>query len=135
MSLRNIQWIADSGLLVGLTTIGEFTAPPALRALSLSSTDFTLTVAASGAVLGATADSTITASGLPAGLNINPAPGWTYDGSGTAGSFTLVLTETLSGSANSPLSTSITVSIAPYGGTLDFSQSANSGLIAGLRSF
>lgn len=28
MTLRSIQWIADSGLLVGLTTIGEFDTPP-----------------------------------------------------------------------------------------------------------
>ncbi len=30
MTLRSIQWVADSGLLVGLTTIGEFDAPPVM---------------------------------------------------------------------------------------------------------
>jgi hypothetical protein len=137
MTLRSIQWINDAGLLVGLTMMGEFDAPPALGALSLSATIFTLTVPASGALLGATFGSAITAAGLPVGLTINAAPGWAYDGTGAAGSTTIALTETLTGSPNSPQTTSISVSIAPpaTGSTLDFSQPANSGLIAAARSF
>jgi hypothetical protein len=136
MTLRRIQWIADSGLLVGLTTIGEFAAAPALAPLSLSSSAFTLAMPESGAILGATAGSAITASGLPAGLTTNASPGWAYDGTGMVGSYTILLTETLAGAGNSPLTTSITVTVsAPAAGMLDFSQSANSGLIAALRSF
>jgi hypothetical protein len=135
MTLRRIYWIADSGLLVGLTTIGEFAALPALSALSLSSGNFTLGTPASGAILGATAGSAITASGLPTGLTITAAPGWAYDGTGVAGSYTIALTETLSGASNSPLTTGIAVTVAAPGAALDFSQSANSGLIAALRSF
>lgn len=134
MTLRHIQWIADCGLLVGLTTIGEFAPPPMLRPLSLSATDFVLATPVTGAILGATTGSIITVAALPAGLTITAAPGWSYDGSGTVGSYTLYLTETLSGGANSPNSTGIAVAIAPPA-TLDFSQSVNSGLIAALRSF
>src|SRR5579863_478857 len=111
MTLRKIQWIADSGLLVGLTTIGEFAAAQLLGALSLSTAGLTLTARASGTILGAASGSAITATGLPAGLTINAAPGWAYDGSGLAGSYAIVLTETLSGSVNSPHTTSITVAI------------------------
>ncbi len=138
MTLRSIYWIADSGLLVGLTTIGEFAALPGLSALSLSSSNFTLGMPASGAILGATAGSAITATGLPAGLTITAAPGWAYDGTCTAGSYAILLTETLGGISNSPLTTSIAVTVSAPGapaGTLDFSQSANSGLIAAMRSF
>lgn len=135
MSLRSIQWIADSGLLVGRTMIGEFAPPALLAALSLSSLAFTLTVPASGAILGATSGSAITATGLPMGLTIGAAAGWRFDGSGTAGSFTLLLTETLGGCPNSPLTTAITIAVTAPGATLDFSQPANSGLIAALRSF
>ncbi|MDP9056399.1 MAG: hypothetical protein M3N34_03575 [Pseudomonadota bacterium] len=139
MTLRKIQWIADSGLLVGFTTIGEFAAPQVLGALSLSTAGLTRGVAASGMILGASSGSTITATGVPAGLTINAVPGWAYDGSGLAGSYAIVLTETLSGSANSPHTSGITVTITSPAGLpaamLDFSQSANSGLIAATRSF
>ncbi len=134
MTVRSIHWIADSGLLVGLTTIGEFAAP-GLSALSLSASDFTLAMPQSGAILGATSGSAITATGLPAGLTITPAPGWAYDGTGVVGSYTILLTETLGGMSNSPLTTSIAVTVAAPAGMLDFSQPANSGLIAALRSF
>jgi hypothetical protein len=139
MTLRRIQWIADTGVLVGLTTIGEFAPPAVLAALSLSSANFTMTVPASGAILGATPGSAISTAGLPAGLTINAAPGWAFDGGGTVGSYAIVLTETLSGSSNSPQTTSIAVTVsapgAPPDATLDFSQSVNSGLIAAMRSF
>ena len=135
MTVRRIQWIADSGLLVSLTTIGEFTAPPVLGALSLSSAQFTLTMPASGVIFGASSGSAITAAGLPAGLTIDAAHGWAYDGSGAAGSYTLLLTETPSDDANSPRITSIIVTMAPPDTTLDFSQSVNSGLSAAIRSF
>ncbi len=135
MTLRSIQWIGDSGLLVGLTTIGEFAAPPVLAPLALSSGNFALTVPASGAILGATSGSAITAGGLPAGLTLNSAPGWVYDGHGAIGGYAISLTETLSGASNSPLTTSIEVTVSASGGTLDFSQSVNSGMIAAMRSF
>jgi hypothetical protein len=136
MTLRSIHWIAESGLLVGLTTMGEFGQTPALTALSLSSSNLTLGVPASGAILGATAGSTITASGLPAGLTLNLSPGWAYDGTGTIGTYTILLTETLSGQSNPARTTSIAVSISfSAGAMLDFSQSANSGLLAAMRSF
>jgi hypothetical protein len=133
MTLRSIHWIADSGLLVGLTTMGEFGQTPALTALSLSSSNLTLGVLASGAILGATAGSTITASGLPAGLTLNSSPGWAYDGIGTIGTYTILLTETLSGQSN-PTSIAVSISLSA-GAMLDFSQSANSGLLAAMRSF
>lgn len=137
MTLRNIQWITDTGLLVGLTTIGEFAALPDLAALSFSTVHFTLAVPASGAILGRTPGSTVTAADLPAGFTLSVAGGWTYDGcgGGEAGSYTILLTETLGGAANSPLTTSITVSMASPDAMLDFSQSANSGVIAAIRSF
>ena len=135
MTLRSIQWIADSGLLVGLTTIGEFAAVPALSALSLSSTDFVLAAPASGTIRGATPGSIITATGLPAGLSISPAAGWVYSGTGAIGSYEISLTETLSGAGNSPLTTSIAVMVSAQNGAFDFSQSVNSGLVAAMRSF
>lgn len=135
MTLRSIQWITDSGLLVGLTTIGEFTSTSALAALSLSASSFTLTEPAGGAILGTTPGSAITAAGLPAGLTITASQGWAYDGSGAVGSYVFTLTETLSGASNSPFVTSILVTVSALGVTLDFSQSTNSGLIAITRSF
>ena len=134
MTVRNIQWIADSGLLVGLTTIGEFAAPPVLTPLSLSISQFTLGVPASGAILSAMPGSTILAAGAPAGFTISIA-GWSYNGSGVAGTYSFTLTETLIGSANSPSSTSITVSVVPPNADLDFSQPDNSGEVAAIRSF
>ena len=135
MTLRSIQWIADSGLLVGLTTIGEFAPPTMLAALSLSAAEFTLTVPASGSVIGATAGSALSATSLPAGLIIGATGGWIYDGSGVVGSYVIVLIETLVGSVNSPRTTSIAVTMVAPDAALDFSQSANSGLIAAMRSF
>ncbi len=135
MTLRTIQWIADSGLLVGPTTIGEFDSPALLTSLSLSSTTFTLATPASGAILGASPGSAIIATGPPAGLTITAAPGWAYDGTGVAGSYTFQLIETLPGIVNSPRPSSITVTMAPPDASLDFSQSTDSSLIAALRSF
>ena len=136
MTARQIAWINDQGLVVGQTVAGAFGSPPSLGPLALSADVLTLGIPASGAILGASAGSTITGGSLPPGITINTAPGWAYDGGGTAGSFIFMLTETLTGSANSPNITSLALAIvASAMSALDFSQPANSGLIAALRSF
>lgn len=94
-------------------TVANVFEQPSLSALSLSSASFTVGTAASGAITGATAGSTITASGLPAGLTINGAARtWAYDGTGSAGTSTITLTETLADSANSPRASGVSVTIA-----------------------
>lgn len=100
----------DTVLTITVTNAFE---QPNLAALSLSSTSFTVGTAASGAITGATAGSTITASGLPTGLTINGAARtWAYDGTGSAGTSTLTLTEALVDSANSPRASGVPVTIA-----------------------
>lgn len=90
--------------------------PPAtiLAVLTLSATAFTRGTSASGTIIGATALSTITASGLPSGFTIDgPARTWAWNGSGSgAASGNLTLTETLAGAANTPLATVIGYTIA-----------------------
>ena len=141
MTVRSIQWIADSGLLVGLTTIGEFTSSPVLAALSLSAGTVTLGTPAAGMILGATAGAVITAMGLPAGVTIGPGASWAYNGSGAIGSYAFVLVETLAGAGNSPLATAIALLVEPgaaanpVSAMLDFSQPTNSDLIPATRSF
>lgn len=64
--------------------------------LSLSSTSFVVGTAASGTIIGAAAGSTIAITGQPTGFTINSvARTWAYDGTGTATSGSLTLTETL----------------------------------------
>ncbi len=113
----------DTVLAIAVTNVFE---APNLSALSLSSTAFTLGTATSGTIAGATSGSTIAATGLPAGLTINgPARSFAYDGTGTAGSATITLTETLADSANSPRGSTVAVSIASAtvagAGATDFS--------------
>jgi hypothetical protein len=100
MRHHRIRYYGDSGPPV--------TPPlPQLGALSFSSTVFIGSVHLSGTILGATAGSTITATGLPTGLTINgPARTWDWTG-GTGSNGSFVLTETLSGYGNSPLQTTI----------------------------
>ncbi len=88
-----------------------------LSALALSATTFTAGTPSSGTITGATAGSTITASGLPSGLTINGAARtWAWDGTGTASTGSLTLTETLTDSANSPRDTVIGYTIEAAGG-------------------
>jgi hypothetical protein len=92
-------------LAITVTNVFE---QPNLSALSFSSTSFNPGTSSSGTIIGATSGSTITASGLPTGLTINgPARTWAWDGTGSSGSGTFTLTETLSDSANSPRGTPI----------------------------
>lgn len=100
----------DTVLTVTVSNVFE---QPSLAALGLSATSLTIGTAASGSVTGATAGSTVAAAGLPAGLTVDgPARTWAWSGSGTAGSASVTLTETLADSANSPRASSIGVTIA-----------------------
>lgn len=90
----------DTILTINVSNVFE---QPSLVALTLSQTAFTIGSSASGTIIGRAAGSTIGMSGGPSGLTINSTTGtWAYDGSGTAATGTLVLTETLADSANSP---------------------------------
>lgn len=98
-----------------ITVTNQF-EQPTLGPLSFSATALALGTPLSGTIVGATAGSTIVATGLPAGLTVNGAARtWAWSGSGSAGSTTVTLTETLADSANSPrVSTAaVTVSAAP----------------------
>lgn len=73
-----------------------------LGALSLSNNRAQQGTASSGTIIGATAGSTISATGLPAGVTINSAARtWSYDGAGAAALSDIVLTETLASASNS----------------------------------
>lgn len=109
----------DTVLSIAVTNVFE---APNLGALTLSSTSFTVGTPASGTITGATAGSAIVASGLPAGLTINgPARSFAWDGTGTAGTPTITLTETLADSANSPRATAIAVTVAAAAPTVPIS--------------
>lgn len=100
----------DTAFTIAVTNLFE---APALGALSLSATSFTTGTLASGTITGAAAGSTITATGLPAGLTINGAArSFAYDGTGSAGTSAVTLTETLADSANSPRASIVSVSIS-----------------------
>jgi hypothetical protein len=87
--------------------------------LALSTTTFTVGTPSSGTITGATVGSTITASGLPTGLTINGAARtWAWDGTGTAGSGSFTLTETLLGAVGSPKTTTINYTINASSSTL-----------------
>lgn len=112
---------------------------PTLGALGLSATpSFAIGTPASGTIIGATALSTISLSGGPAGFTIDsPSRTWSYDGTGSASSGSLTLTETLLGATGSPRSSSIAWSLSPVLGTLALSATsfatgaATSGTITG----
>lgn len=113
-----------------ISVINQFEAP-LLAALGLSATAFVLGTPSSGALGGATAGSAIAASGLPPGLTVNGAARtWAWGGTGSVGSSTITLTETLADSANSPRGTDLGVSVALAGGALDFAYPTQSGLLA-----
>ncbi len=79
------------------------TVPVTLAALSLSASTFGVGTPATGAILGATAASAITASGLPSGLTIDGAARtWAWSGVGSTGTGSMTLTEALAGATNSP---------------------------------
>jgi hypothetical protein len=81
--------------------------------LTFSSTSFVQGTSASGTIIGATAGSTITAIGLPAGLRIDgPARTFNWDGTGAVGSGTILLTESLADSADTPQSSLVNYSIS-----------------------
>ncbi|MDZ7588223.1 MAG: cadherin repeat domain-containing protein [Parasphingorhabdus sp.] len=85
---------------ISVTNIFE---APNLSALSLSASSFVTGTAASGTINGATAGSTITATGLPDGLTIDGAARtWAWSGAGAVRTATPTLIETLADSANSP---------------------------------
>jgi hypothetical protein len=89
-------------------TVTNVYEQPALGTLSLSLAHFTPSVPSSGTIIGATAGSTITSSGLPAGLLVNGVTRtWAWDGTGSVSSGTLTLTETLADSLGSPKANSI----------------------------
>lgn len=70
-------------------------ATPTVSALGLSSTSFTLGTASSGTITGGTIGSTLSVSGAPTGFTINSAARtWAYDGTGSATSGSLILSET-----------------------------------------
>jgi len=106
----------DTSFTIGVVNVFE---QPNLAALNLSATSFTIGTSASGTISGATVGSAITASGLPTGLTINGAARtWAYDGTGSAATSTVTLTETLADSANSPRSSNVSVTVATAGGAV-----------------
>lgn len=103
----------DTSFTIGVVNVFE---QPNLAALNLSATSFTIGTSASGTISGATVGSAITASALPTGLTINGAARtWAYDGTGSAATSTVTLTETLADSANSPRSSNVSVTVATAG--------------------
>lgn len=90
-----------------------------LGALTFSSASFVIGTASSGTINGATAGSTITASGLPTGVTINSAARtWAYDGTGTVTSGNITLTETLAGATGSPRNSTVAYTVANAPATL-----------------
>lgn len=104
----------DTIMALGVSNVFE---QPNLQALSLSLSAFTIGASASGSINNATPGSAIVVSGtLPTGLTINGVGRtWAYNGSGSASSGTFNLIETLSDSANSPRTTTISWSISAAG--------------------
>jgi hypothetical protein len=89
---------------------------PALSALTVNTSTYTNGTGASGTISGATSGSTIVLGSAPAGLTINSgARTWAFDGTGTAGSGSFTLTETLAGSPNSPRVSTISWTINASG--------------------
>lgn len=112
------------GHMVRVPATGFVGTLPTLGALSLSQTTFYAGSPASGTINGATPGSTITPTGLPTGLTINSAARtWAWDGTGTASTGSLTLTETLTGATGSPKGNVIgyTINAAVTLGTLSFS--------------
>lgn len=91
-------------------TLAALGAVPSLATLGLSTLAVTRSVAFTANVTGATATSTLTASGLPSGLAINSGPR-TITGTTvvSAGSYPIVVTETLTGTWGSPKASNFTL--------------------------
>jgi len=117
-------------LAVSVTNVWE---QPDLAALAFSSTVFTVGTPSSGTITGGTTGAALVATGMPSGLTVDVnARSWAWDGTGTDGTSTVTLTETLADSSNSPRASPVSITINPAGveyGVLDFSLPANSGLM------
>lgn len=95
---------------------------PRLQPLALLGGSLVNGTPSSGTIGGATATSTITASGLPTGLTINGAARtWAWDGTGAPATSSFTLTETLVSIVNSPNVTTINYTIYTQLGALTFS--------------
>jgi hypothetical protein len=115
----------DTVLSCNVTNVFE---QPALGTLLFSASSFVVGVPASGSILGATAGSTIAATGLPSGLAINgTARTWSWTGSGSASSGSFTLTETLSDSPNSPHASTVSYTISATSSST-ITQTSTSGL-------
>lgn len=100
----------DTVLTVTVTNIAEAAT---LGDLALSITELTEDAAINGTITGATAGSTISATGLPTGLTINgPARTFAWDGTGDVGTENFSLTQTLADSPNSPKDNVLSVTIS-----------------------
>lgn len=107
-AIRSPDYLASLSVGAPLSAGVVATATLLLGALSLSATDFIPSTSASGTIIGATLGSVIVASGLPTGLTIDGvARTWSWDGTGTASTGLLTLTETLAGYGNSPRANAI----------------------------
>ncbi len=111
------------GLGLGLSLVasrsrGGAPVTPALSALSLSSTSYTVGTPSSGTINGAYPGSSIALSNGPTGFTINSvARTWAYDGTGSATSGSLTLTETLVGATGNPRATVIGWTVAAVADT------------------
>ncbi len=102
---------ADAAQLT--TALAAYGAITALAALGLSTTAVTRTVAFTANVTGATVGSTLGATGLPTGLTLNgPIRTLTGTTSVTAGSYPIVITETLAGYWGSPRTNNFTLVVS-----------------------
>jgi hypothetical protein len=83
---------------VVITSAGTVTSPvlPTLGELSLSASSFTLSATSTANIIGTTTGSSLTATGLPAGLTLDSAARTlSWSGVGTLGSSSFLLTESL----------------------------------------
>lgn len=97
-------------LTTQLAALGSITS---LASLGLSTTAVTRTVAFTANITAATATSTLTASGLPTGLTINSgARTITGTTSVAAGSYPIVVTETITGKWGSPKANTFTLVVS-----------------------
>jgi hypothetical protein len=83
---------------VVITSAGTVTSPvlPTLGELSLSASSFTLSATSTANIIGTTTGSSLTATGLPAGLTLDSAARTlSWNGVGTLGSSSFLLTESL----------------------------------------
>ena len=102
-ALITVGEVADGSAEVFSDPVGPVAALLTLGELSLSDAVWDVGTADSGTINGSTPGSEITASGLPTGFTIDAtARTWTWDGTGSASTGSLMLTETLADRVNSP---------------------------------